>query len=44
VRAFYIAQAQKDHLENIRVIVKPNSVTFRSTAYKKDKAMIVVRW
>ena len=26
--------------EDRRVIVKPNSVTFRSTDYKKDKAMI----
>jgi len=26
------------------VIVKPNSVTFRSTDYKKNKAMIEVRW
>jgi len=30
--------------EDRRVIVKPNSVTFRSTDYKKDKAMIEVRW
>jgi hypothetical protein len=27
-----------------RVVVKPNSVTFRSTDYKKNKAMIEVRW
>jgi len=30
--------------EDRRVIVKPNSVTFRSTYYKKDKAMIEVHW
>jgi hypothetical protein len=30
--------------EDKRVIVKPNSVIFRSTDYKKDKAMIEVRW
>jgi hypothetical protein len=30
--------------EDRRVIVKPNSVTFRSTDYKKDKAMIEIRW
>lgn len=30
--------------EDRRVIVKPNSVTFRSTDYKRDKAMIEVRW
>ena len=30
--------------EDKRVIVKPNLVTFRSTDYKKDKAMIEVRW
>jgi hypothetical protein len=30
--------------EDTRVIVKPNSVTFRSEDYKKTKAMIEVRW
>ena len=30
--------------EDRRVIVKPNSVTFRSIDYKKDKAMIEVQW
>jgi hypothetical protein len=30
--------------EEKRVIVKPNSVTFRSTDYDKTKAMIEVRW
>ena len=30
--------------EDRRVIVKPNSVTFRSTDYDKDKSMIEVRW
>jgi hypothetical protein len=30
--------------ENRRVIVKPNSVTFRSNDYNKTKAMIEVRW
>jgi hypothetical protein len=30
--------------EDKRVMVKPNSVTFRSNDYKKDKALIEVRW
>jgi len=30
--------------EDRRVIVKPNSVTFRSNGYNKTKAMIEVRW
>jgi len=30
--------------EDRRVLVKVNSVTFRSTDYKRDKAMIEVRW
>ena len=30
--------------EDVRVIVKPNSVKFRSTDYKKDKSMIEVQW
>ncbi len=30
--------------EDRRVIVKPDSVTFRSNDYKRDKAMIAVRW
>jgi len=30
--------------EDRRVIVKPNSVIFRSTNYKRDKAMIEIRW
>lgn len=33
-----------DKPEDKRVIVKPNSVTFRATDYDKTKAMIEVRW
>ena len=33
-----------DKPEEKRVIVKPNSVTFRATDYDKTKAMIEVRW
>jgi hypothetical protein len=36
--------SESDHEEDKRVIVKPNSVTFRSNDYSKDKAMIEVRW
>jgi hypothetical protein len=38
------SSAGEDKKEDKRVIVKPNSVTFRSNDYKKDKAMIEVRW
>lgn len=33
-----------DHEEDMRVIVKPKSVTFRSNNYSKNKAMIEVIW
>lgn len=33
-----------DDPEDRRVIVKPNSVKFRSNDYKKDKSMIEVQW
>jgi hypothetical protein len=36
--------AEWDKPEEKRVIVKPNSVTFRATDYDKTKAMIEVRW
>ncbi len=36
--------SQWEREEDRRVIVKPNSVTFRSTGYKRDNAMIEVRW
>jgi hypothetical protein len=37
-----LAEWEKE--EDRRVIVKPNSITFRSNDYDKTKAMIEVRW
>ena len=36
--------SQWDTEEERRVVVKPNSVRFRSTDYERDRAMIEVRW
>jgi len=36
--------AEWEHEKDKHVIVKSNSVTFRSLDYDKDKAMIEVRW
>jgi hypothetical protein len=38
------APSEWDQPEDRRVIVKSNSVTFRSNDYKKDKGIIEVRW
>lgn len=38
MRAFTSPRLKKDHLENISVIVKPNSVTFARPATRKTKS------
>jgi hypothetical protein len=36
--------SQRESEEDRRILVGSNSVTFRSVDYKRDKAMIEVRW